>query len=118
MASVFQQPLLADATVAHNVALGLGFRGVKRSRIDARVATWLERFGIAHLGSRQARSLSGGEAQRAALARALVLEPELLLMDEPFSALDPPTRETLIDDLGRILRARAHDRGARHPRPR
>ena len=105
MASVFQQPLLADATVAYNVALGLAFRGVERSRIALRVETWLGRFGIAHLGERQARTLSGGEAQRTALARALVLEPEVLLLDEPFSALDPPTREALIDDLGRILRA-------------
>ena len=118
MASVFQDPLLTDATVGDNVALGLRFRGVDRERVAPRVAEWLEQLGIAPLASRQARTLSGGEAQRTALARALVLEPELLLLDEPFSALDQPTREALIEDLGRILRRRratavlvTHDRG-------
>ena len=103
MASVVQEPLLADATVRDNVALGLRFRGENARRMGSRVEIWLERFAIADLASRQARTLSGGEAQRTALARALVLEPEVLLLDEPFSALDHPTREALIDDLSRIL---------------
>ena len=118
MASVFQSPLLTDATVRDNVALGLRFRGVDRDRVAPRVAGWLEQLRIAHLADRQARTLSGGEGQRTALARALVLDPELLLLDEPFSALDQPTREGVIDDLGRILRRRrtttvlvTHDRG-------
>jgi tungstate transport system ATP-binding protein len=104
MASVFQEPLLADTTVQDNVALGLRFRGVDGGRAASRVDAWLARLGIGHLASRQARTLSGGEGQRAALARALVLEPELLLLDEPFSALDQPTRESLLDDFARILR--------------
>lgn len=104
MATVFQEPLLADTTVFENVALGLRFRGIPATERRRRVERWLQRFGIAALASRRARTLSGGEAQRCALARALVLEPEMLLLDEPFSALDPPTREALIADLGAILR--------------
>ena len=103
MASVFQDSLLADTTVRDNVALGLRFRGVDPSGAAPRVAAWLGRLGIAGLESRQARTLSGGEAQRTALARALVLEPDLLLLDEPFSALDQPTREAVLDDLARIV---------------
>jgi tungstate transport system ATP-binding protein len=104
MATVFQEPLLTDATVHDNVALGLAFRGVGRAAAVPRVARWLDRFGIGHLASRRARTLSGGEAQRTALARALVLKPEVLLLDEPFSSLDQPTREGVIEDLGRVLR--------------
>lgn len=104
MASVFQDPLLVDDTVFANVALGLRFRHLASSEIAPRVHAWLERFGIDGLAHRQARTLSGGEAQRTALARALVLRPALLMLDEPFSALDQPTRETLIEDLAGILR--------------
>ena len=118
MASVFQEALLADTTVRSNVAMGLRFRGERGLGAASGVVEWLGRFGIAHLAERRARTLSGGEAQRAALARALVMEPEVLLLDEPFASLDPPTRESLIEDLGRILRQErttavlvTHDRG-------
>jgi tungstate transport system ATP-binding protein len=103
-ASVFQEALLADTTVERNVALGLALRRVPREEARRRAARWMERFGIAGLAGRQARTLSGGEAQRASLARAFAIEPEVLLLDEPFSALDPPTREDLLLDLQRVLR--------------
>lgn len=103
MAVVFQEPLLLDTSVEANVRTGLSLRGVKGGEQKRRSDEWLERFGIAHLRGRSARSLSGGEAQRTSLARAMVLEPEVLLLDEPFSSLDAPTREALIDDLDAVL---------------
>ena len=104
VAMVFQDPLLFDATVFDNVATGLRIRGLKRAEIEERVPRYLELFGIGHLAGRSARKLSGGEAQRTSLARAFVTKPEIVFLDEPFSALDPPTREGLIGDLERILR--------------
>jgi tungstate transport system ATP-binding protein len=104
MASVFQEPLLLNASVYDNAALGLRLRGLDGRTIEPRIRPWLERLGIEHLTRRQARTLSGGEAQRTSLVRALALEPEILLLDEPFSPLDPPTREGLLLDLERILR--------------
>ncbi|HEY7681247.1 MAG TPA: ABC transporter ATP-binding protein [Gemmatimonadales bacterium] len=118
MATVFQAPLLVDRTVADNVALGLRFRGVRGPGTSARVGQWLERLGIAHLAARPARTLSGGEAQRASLARALVVQPELLFLDEPFASLDQHGREALALELEVILRESriptvlvTHDRG-------
>lgn len=105
MAVVFQEPLLLDTSVAQNVATGLKLRGLGRAECEARVAAWLERFGIASLAHRRARSLSGGEAQRTSLARAFAMEPEVLFLDEPFSALDAPTRAAVTADLLAVLRA-------------
>jgi tungstate transport system ATP-binding protein len=103
IAMVFQEPLLFNATVFENVAAGLRFRNIGRQEIEGSVKENLERFGIGHLGDRSARTLSGGEAQRTSLARAFAIKPDILFLDEPFSALDPPTRESLIEDLERIL---------------
>jgi tungstate transport system ATP-binding protein len=103
MAAVFQEPLLCDTTVGANVRLPLAFRGLPGAEAERRARPWLERFGIGHLAARSARSLSGGEAQRASLARAFATAPEVLFLDEPLAALDPPTREDLVRDLGRIL---------------
>jgi len=102
-AVVFQEPLLFDTSVYENVASGLRVRGIRGRELKQRVFTWLEQFGIAHLAKRAARTLSGGEAQRVTLARALVLNPNILFMDEPFASLDPPTRERLIRDMERIV---------------
>ena len=117
-ASVFPDPWLCDATVRANARLALRFRGVTGADAERRVDRWLERLGIAHLADRPARGLSGGEAQRTSLARAFAAAPEALFLDEPFAALDPPTREALVEDLGGLLaesRTTAvfvtHDRG-------
>ena len=104
VAMVFQEPLLFDTTVFDNVAAGLRIRGAKREEIERVVTEYLDLFGIAHLAKRSARKLSGGEAQRTSLARAFVTKPEIVFLDEPFSSLDPPTREALTGDLERILR--------------
>ena len=105
-AVVFQRPLLLDRSVRENAALGLALRGMPRRERERRADEALSRLGVGQLAERPARALSGGEAQRVSLARALAVDPEILFLDEPFSALDAPTRETLIADLARLLRAR------------
>lgn len=100
---VFQAPLLMDMTVEQNVALGLKFRGTRKEETQARVGQWMKHLDIESLAKRRAGQLSGGEAQRVSLARAFVLDPDLLLLDEPFSSLDPPTRARMLDDLSTLL---------------
>ena len=104
---VLPSPLLLSTTVFDNVAAGLRFRGTGTAEIRGRVEHWLERLSITHLRDRPAGRLSTGEAQRASLARALVLDPELLLLDEPFASLDPGTRAELTDDFERLRRGTA-----------
>lgn len=104
LAMVFQEPLLFDTTVFENVAVGLKLRHLSSRDIKERVNSCLERFRISHLADRSARKLSGGEAQRTSLARAFATNPEIILLDEPFVALDPPARQALSDDLEMVLR--------------
>jgi tungstate transport system ATP-binding protein len=102
-AVVFQEPLLLNISVWDNVTTGLHLHGYGRQEIKKRADHWLERFGIASLAKRNAKTLSGGEAQRTSLARAFVLQPEVLFLDEPFAALDAPTRQSLFGDMINIL---------------
>lgn len=104
MAVVFQEPLLLNTTVYNNVAQGLKLRGLPRQETKRRVEFWLGKMGISHLAGRTNRFLSGGEAQRVNLARALVLQPEVLFLDEPFTALDFQTKGELIEELAGVIR--------------
>jgi tungstate transport system ATP-binding protein len=105
-AAVLQRPLLRrSATVRANVETGLHFAGVPRAVRRRRADAWIARLGLAELAQQRAAGLSGGEAQRVSLARAFVLAPRLLLLDEPVSALDAPTRGELLADLRDLLAA-------------
>jgi molybdate transport system ATP-binding protein len=99
---VFQgYALFPHLTVAENV--GFGLHGRPRAERARRTAEVIERLGLADLTHRYPRELSGGQQQRVALGRALAPDPELVLLDEPLSALDAPRRRQLRDDLGTIL---------------
>jgi tungstate transport system ATP-binding protein len=104
LAVVFQEPLLLNTTVWNNITLGLRVRKISREEIKARTEKWLQRFGIASLAQRQAKTLSGGEAKRVSLARAFALQPDVLFLDEPFNGVDSPTRQALMEDFGNVLR--------------
>lgn len=91
--------LLPWRRAAENVALGLRFHGAERRAALAAAEEWLARLGLDGLGQRYPRELSGGQRKRVALAQVLALKPRLLLMDEPFAALDAIVRARITQDL-------------------
>jgi molybdate/tungstate transport system ATP-binding protein len=94
--------LFATMTVADHLAFALQIRGQPRRVVNQRVAELADWLGLTHLLHRRPRGLSGGEAQRVALGRALSFRPEYLLLDEPLSSLDEATRKGMVDLLIRL----------------
>jgi NitT/TauT family transport system ATP-binding protein len=103
MSFVFQDPtLLPWRTVRKNVGLGLELEGVAKARMEERVTAELELVALSHVADSYPRQLSGGMKMRTSIARALCTSPRLLLMDEPFAALDEMTRDRLNEELLRL----------------
>lgn len=96
--------LLEWRSIYRNIILGLEIRHMLTADSKERVDKYLEQYGLADFKNAKPSELSGGMRQRAALIRTLILEPDLLLLDEPFSALDYQTRLTVADDIGQIIR--------------
>jgi NitT/TauT family transport system ATP-binding protein len=103
LAVVFQRDVLLDwRTILDNVLLSIEFMGLPRAKYKDRAVALLQRFGLGGFEHRFPWELSGGMRQRASICRALLSDPELLLMDEPFGALDAMTRDDLNIELARI----------------
>ena len=96
--------LFPTKLVRDNITFGLRVRAIPRSKIESRLDDIVELFNIEHLLDRSIHGLSGGEQQKVALARALIIQPKVLLLDEPVSALDEATRETVCMELKHIQR--------------
>jgi ABC-type sulfate/molybdate transport systems ATPase subunit len=103
VATALQAPALASRSAIANVEAALAWWGVPRRARTERALAALASMGAAHLRDRPAAGLSGGEARRVHLARAVALEPDVLLLDEPFAGLDAPTRADLLDDATSAL---------------
>lgn len=102
MVYVSQKPIMFDLSVEENVAMGLKFRGAAKGAIVQQVDSCLAAVGLTGYRERRATTLSGGEAQRIALARALILKPQILLLDEPTSNLDPSNIQIIEEAVNQI----------------
>ena len=100
------EALMPWRSAIDNVVAGLEFRGVARNEAIQRGDEWLSRVGLAGFGDRYPHQLSGGMRKRVALAQTLVLDPDIILMDEPFSALDVQTRQLMENELLDIWQAK------------
>ena len=116
-AMLFQRPYMLRASVLHNVALGLWLKGQAWGAAKGQALLALERVGLADLAERNAKALSGGQQQRVALARAWALKPQVLLLDEPTSSLDPAAKHEVerlmaeFADTGMTLIFSSHNLG-------
>jgi NitT/TauT family transport system ATP-binding protein len=104
------ESLMPWRTAAQNVMAGLEFRGVPEAR--ARAEEWLRRVGLGGFGDRYPHQLSGGMRKRTSLAQTLALDPDIILMDEPFSALDVQTRQLMENEVLDLWAARGDERRA------
>jgi len=104
MAMIFQEALLFKRSVRANIAYGLKMHRMPREERETRAREMLERLNIEELAERDAMTLSGGEAQKVTLGRAMVLKPRLLFMDEPLASLDVPARQSLREDISRLVK--------------
>lgn len=116
-AMLFQRPYMLRTSVLNNVALGLWLAGVRWADAKAQALAALERVGLEGLATRNAKALSGGQQQRVALARAWALRPQVLLLDEPTSSLDPTAKREVerlmaeFADAGMTLVFSSHNLG-------